>query len=481
MAPLASAPAPRYPGLAPSYVMLDLETTGATGTTDRITEIGLVRIEGGQEVARFSSLVNPGMPVPPFIQRLTGITTDMVAAAPPFEDLASTLAALLKDAVLVAHNVRFDHGFLKNEFARLDIDLRVKTLCTVRLSRKLYPQYKSHGLDAIMQRHGLNTLARHRAMGDVEVVLAWLKEVETELGLDTLQAATNELLAGSSSIPSHLQTPIKNIPQTPGVYVFYGESPLPLYIGKSVNLRARVMSHFQADHKINKDMRIAQELTRIEWFETAGELGALLLESRMVKQLQPVHNQQLRRQNQLCTWELVPDPSTRPLLNLRTMAQLDATAQSHLYGPFRSKKQALDGLRTLAEEHNLCLQALGLESGKGKCFAHQIGKCRGVCCGQESPALHYARVQVALSQLKLARWPFAGKIALREMSTAGDRTDVHVFDQWCHLATARDDAELEEAKNRHHGDGLAFDLDTYKMLQKFLAKPQNRSSIVLLR
>jgi DNA polymerase-3 subunit epsilon len=480
MAPLATPPTKRFPGLAPSYVMLDLETTGATGTNDRITEIGLVRIEDGLEVARFSSLVNPGMPVPPFIERLTGISTNMVSKAPPFEDLASQLAALLKDAVLVAHNVRFDHGFLKNEFARLDIDLRVKTLCTVRLSRKLYPQYKSHGLDAIMQRHGLSTLARHRAMGDVEVVLAWLAQVEAQLGRDALQAAANELLAGSSSIPSHLQTPIKNIPQTPGVYVFYGDSPLPLYVGKSINLRTRVMSHFQSDHKISKDMRIVQELTRIEWIETAGELGALLLESRMVKDLQPVHNQQLRRQNQLCTWELVPDPGTKPLLNLRTLPQLDAAAQTHLYGPFRSKKQALDGLRTLAEEHVLCLQALGLESGKGKCFAHQIGKCRGVCCGQESHALHYARVQVALSQFKLARWPFAGKIAVREVSAMHDRTDVHVFDQWCHLATAKDDAELEEAISRHHGQGLAFDLDTYKMLQKFLAKPQNRSSIVMI-
>ncbi|MBV5332581.1 3'-5' exonuclease, partial [bacterium] len=153
--------------MLPCYVMLDLETTGGNPVQDRITEIAAVRVENGLEVARWSTLVNPGTSISPFIQKLTGITDEMVAQAPGFDEVAKPLLALLKDAVLVAHNVRFDHGFLLNEFARLETPLRVKTLCTVRLSRLLYPQFKSHGLDAIMQRHGLTTVARHRAMGDV--------------------------------------------------------------------------------------------------------------------------------------------------------------------------------------------------------------------------------------------------------------------------------------------------------------------------
>ena len=155
--------------------MLDLETTGGDAVHDHITEIAAVRVEGGIETARWSTLVNPGMRIPPFIESLTGITDAMVADAPPFAEAVQPLLAILGDAVLVVHNVRFDHGFLHHEMARLDIPLKVQTLCIVRLSRKLYPQHKGHGLDAIMQRHGLRTVARHRAMGDVDVVLQWLK------------------------------------------------------------------------------------------------------------------------------------------------------------------------------------------------------------------------------------------------------------------------------------------------------------------
>ena len=473
-----------HPALHDCYVLLDLETTGATAHHDRITEVALVRVEHGKEVARWSSLVNPGLPIPPFIERLTGINNRMVADAPPFEEIAPQVQAFLSDAVLVAHNVRFDHGFLKNEFARLEIDLRVKTLCTVRLSRKLYPQYKSHGLDAIMQRHALSTTSRHRAMGDVEVVLAWLQQAQQELGLDAVTQAAQELLNGSNSIPSKLQTSVHSLPTGPGVYIFYGQTPLPLYVGKSVNIRTRVMSHFQADHKIGKDMRIAQELERIETIETAGELGALLLESRLVKRMQPVYNQQLRRQNVLCAWKMASSPLEKPLVTLVNLQELLASDLQLLYGPYRSKKQALDALRTLASEHRLCPQALGLESGKGRCFAQQIGQCNGVCCGQERPELHAARLQAALVKQRLETWPFGGPVAVREQQPDQERCDLHVFDQWCHVTTVQTEEHwlaFEESRLAgRQSPALSFDLDTYKLLQKFLQKPQVRAHLMHL-
>ena len=274
--------------MLPCYVMLDLETTGGNAVHDRITEIAAVRVEDGVEVERWSTLVNPGVRIPPFIQNLTGITDAMVEDAPSFEAVAGKLLAMLDGAVFVAHNVRFDHGFVVNELQRLDKRLKAKTLCTVRLSRKLYPQHKSHGLDAIMQRHGLHTIARHRAMGDVDMVLAWLNQARDELGADAVRREAEALLQGSASVPPLLETSIYDIPDTPGVYLFFGEGPLPLYIGKSVNLRARVMSHFQAATKVAREMRILTEIRRVEWRETAGELGALLLESRLVKDMQPV-------------------------------------------------------------------------------------------------------------------------------------------------------------------------------------------------
>ena len=461
--------------MLPCYVVLDLETTGANPVHDRVTEIAAVRMEQGREVARWSTLVNPGISIPPFIQNLTGIDNAMVADAPRFEEVAPRLLELLAGAVLVAHNVRFDHGFLKNEFERARIDLRVKVLCTVLLSRKLYPQHRSHGLDAIMQRHGLHTQERHRAMGDVEMVLAWLQQATQEFGIDTLQARASELLASASSVPSQLETPIKSIPDTPGVYLFYGEGPLPLYIGKSVKLRSRVMSHFQADHSaakemgIAQEMRIAQEIRSVQWRETAGELGAWLLESRLVKQMQPVYNRQLRRQNSLCAWRLSAEPTARPLLTLVSTDDMDPRRFDSLYGLYRSKRQALEVLRSLAAEHALCPQALGLESGKGRCFAQQIGKCKGLCCGLETPEHHHLRLQLALAAHRLKAWPFPGKVGLREHDARTDRTDIHVFEHWCHLATVHDEAELEQALQTSRA--LAFDLDSYRMLVKRLLAP----------
>jgi len=464
--------------MLPCYVLLDLETTGGNALQDRITEIAAVRFEAGLEVARWSTLVNPGTRISYFIEQLTGISNVMVADAPRFDEVGGRLLKLLDGAVLVAHNVRFDHGFLLGEFARMHVSLRVKTLCTVRLSRLLYPQVKGHGLDAIMQRHGISTAARHRAMGDVEVMQLWLTQVHQQFGIEQLRIHAQALLQGSAALPPQLDTNISDIPETAGVYIFYGEGTLPLYVGKSVKLRSRVMSHFQAASREPREMRIAQEIRRIEWIETAGELGALLLEARLVKQQQPIHNRQLRRASTLSAWRLDANPHSRPLLTLVRGSELNPEQFGNLYGPYRSKNQAQSHLRELADTHGLCLQALGLESGKGRCFAHQIGHCKGVCCGEEAPERHHLRLQMALVADKLRVWPFAGRVGLREHHALSGRTDIHVFDQWCHLATVHSDAELAEVL-QSRPDALAFDLDTYKLAVKHLLPP-GRAGVSLI-
>jgi DNA polymerase-3 subunit epsilon len=293
----------------------------------------------------------------------------------------------------------------------------------------------------------------------------WLALVHTELGIDCVRQHAHSLLQGSAALPPQLDTNVADIPEGPGVYVFYGESPLPLYVGKSVKLRSRVMSHFQAASRNAREMRIAQEIRRIEWVETAGELGALLLEARLVKEKQPIHNRQLRRENNLCAWRLEANPNSRPLLTLVRGDDLAPAQFGSLYGPFRSKNQAQSHLRELAEAQGLCLQALGLESGKGRCFAHQIGHCKGVCCGEEAPERHHLRLQMALVSHKLQVWPFAGKVGLREHNARTGRTDIHLFDQWCHLATVHSDDELHDAL-QSRSSPLAFDLDSYRLALK---------------
>ena len=464
--------------MLPCYVLLDLETTGGNAVRDRITEIAAVRIEHGVEVARWSTLVNPGVHISGFIEQLTGISNALVADAPTFDEVGHQLLKLLEGAVLVAHNVRFDHGFLQNELARMDVTLRTKTLCTVRLSRLLYPGVKGHGLDAIMQRHGIATESRHRAMGDVQVMQTWLAQVFTQFGPEHVRQQAQVLLQGSATLPPQLDTNVADIPEGLGVYLFYGESTLPLYVGKSVKLRSRVMSHFQASSREPREMRMAQEIRRIEWVEPVGELGALLLAARLVKQHQPLHNRQLRRESNLCAWRLDANPNARPLLTLVRGAELSPQQFGNLYGPFRSKNQALSHLRELADQHGLCLQALGLESGKGRCFAHQIGHCKGVCCGEEAPERHHLRLQMALVADKLRVWPFAGPVGLREHNPHTGQADIHIFDQWCHLATVRSDEELAEALQARPSV-LAFDLDSYRLALKYLTPPGKSGTSVV--
>jgi DNA polymerase-3 subunit epsilon len=321
----------------------------------------------------------------------------MVKDAPPFAEVAHTLYGYIDGAILAAHNVRFDHGFLKSEFKRLDAVLRQKVMCTVKLSRRLYPEHRGHGLDAIMQRHGLSTGARHRAMGDVELVVAYLDLARRELGEARVLEAVASLAKGPN-LPAGVDAAfLDEMPDSPGVYLFYGENDLPLYIGKSVTMRSRVMSHFSGDHASSRAMRIGQEVRRVEWMEAAGELGALLLESRLIKENQLVHNKLLRAPSNLFSLSLSGGLNNASLVNIVDKDEIQPEVFEYLYGFFRSRKAAAEMLRRLAKEHGLCPRMFGIESGKGACFAHQLGCCNGVCAGKENPELHYLRLKQALT------------------------------------------------------------------------------------
>lgn len=458
-------------------VFLDLETTGATATHDRITEVGLIEVDCGRFVREWSTLVNPGMSIPPGIQALTGISNDMVALAPRFEEIARELYEAIDGRVLIAHNARFDYGFLKNEFRRLGKTFTAPVLCTVKLSRKLFPQHTRHNLDSLMSRHGIHCDARHRALGDARVLWELAQQWRQDPGEETVLAATEKLLK-TTTVPAGLaDNAFDHIPEGPGVYLFYGEKDVPLYVGKSINLRTRVMSHFSGDHRVSKDMRIAAEVKRIDWIETAGELGALIEEARLVKKLSPVHNRQLRRASELCAWHWQADrhDSAPELVSAR---DLTGNEIRDLYGLFRSRRTAIEALREIALEHQLCHGLLGLEKRKGPCFAFQIKRCRGACAGQETAQQHALRLAAALAGLRVRAWPFPGRIGIRETSPGGERCDLHVLDQWCHLGTVGSEEELRDLQEG--SPRPLFDLDTYKILTRYLLNGKHRPQIVPL-
>jgi DNA polymerase-3 subunit epsilon len=441
-------------------VFVDLETTGATATADRITEIGIVEVsESG--VSEWSSLVNPQTSISPFIERLTGISNAMVAEAPTFAELAEEVMVRLEGRLFVAHNARFDYGFLKNEFKRVGRDFRATVLCTVKLSRKLYPQHHRHNLDSLIERHRLPVDGRHRALGDARVLWHFWQTLGREHPSERIEAAVGQLTA-RPSLPSQLDPGlVDDLPEGPGVYLFYGENDLPLYIGKSATLKKRVLQHFGADHRSAKEMALSLQVRRIDWIETAGELGALLQESALVKKLKPAHNQRLRGGRELWCWRLSPDEAGVQRPQLIAAADAAVGENDDLFGLFASRRKAEEALRALAEEHRLCPCLLGLEKRKPgqPCFSHQLKQCRGACVGKEPAAAHNGRLLAALARLKLATWPYAGPMGVREGEA------VHVVDRWRYLGSAHGEDEVWALLE---GSRPEFDPDIYKVLRKAL-------------
>ncbi len=465
--------------LAPKIAFVDVETTGANPVVDRITEIAILRVENGELVERWSSLVNPGRSIPPNIQSLVGISDEMVADAPAFAELADGVRALFADCIFVAHNARFDYGFIKNEFSRIGEAFDAPVLCTVKLSRALFPQHHRHGLDALIERHGLVCTARHRALGDTEALYQFAGLIAGQFGRDVLDPAIVKAMRAPSRPAGLPEGVLEGVPEGPGVYLFYGENALPIYIGKSVSLRSRVMSHFASDHRSGKEAKLTQQVRRVEWLPTAGELGALLLEARLVKEQKPTENRRLRETDAVFGLRYDPARKRGPVLVREPLNGADPAAWEAVYGAFRTKKEADNALREFAILYKLCPRRIGIEPwSDGACLAHQMKRCAGVCAGKEGQAAHDERLLKVLESLRLRRWPWSGPVAIREYHAETGRSAVHVVDQWCLLGSVEDEAELgcllEALPARR------FELDTYRILQRWLETPTGRGAVTPL-
>jgi DNA polymerase-3 subunit epsilon len=443
---------------------VDLETTGGDARHHRIIEVGIVELDTDGRAREWSTLVNPGCGIPAGIEAFTGITNEMVADAPPFACVVDEVAERLAGKLFVAHNARFDYGFLRQEFQRLDRRLRAQVLCTVKLSRHLSPQEPRHNLDAVMERHGLATSARHRALGDARVLYDLWRVLRATRPAVELESAV-ALLTQRAVLPPQLPPELADdLPEGPGVYRFYGEDGAVLYIGKGKSIRSRVLGHFAAASGGGKDAKLARLVRRVEWTETAGDLGALLLESRLVKSERPVFNRRLRAADNLYAIELSAESGwlTAGIASLESMPH----AGAERYGLFRKRPDAERALKEIMQRHQLCAKRLRRESGDGSCFGYQLGRCRGACVGLESAEHHNLRLQLALAALRIADWPFEGVIAVTERDAKGNAT-AHLFDHWSYLGSADDD---EAARWLVRGKERRFDPDIYRVLRNYLAR-----------
>lgn len=272
---------------------VDLETTGGAVAEHRITEIGVVQV-GPSGVSRWSTLVNPRQAIPPFIQSLTGITDDMVRDAPAFDSLAAELFERLDGSLFVAHNANFDRSFLRAEFQRSGFAFNPDVLCTVKLSRALWPHEKRHGLDALIERHALAPLARHRALADADLLWQFWHRLHALWPLATLRAQIERTVRRYRIAGDITEDSIDAAPAGHGVYAFFDAADVPLYVGRSVRLRQRVRAHLTGERRSAREARIAEQVARLQWQATGGEVGALLTEAKWLGALRPVHNRQPR-------------------------------------------------------------------------------------------------------------------------------------------------------------------------------------------
>ena len=446
-------------------VFVDLETTGGVACRDRITEIAIVRCRNGEEVKRFTALINPEQALTPFIRKLTGLTDALLREEPVFAQLAGTILKELSQAVFVAHNSRFDYGFLKQEFARVGIHWQAQNLCTVKLSRNLYPEHRKHGLDQIIERHQIVCEQRHRAMGDALATFKFFQSACEEHGKAKVMAEVERLLLRPSLPPNLATDELDGIPSSPGIYKFLNENGQCLFMGHGRNLFQAITGRFQS----GKGPDWSEDIYDIDYQLCAGEFSAQLDFLRGLQQEHPVHQHQ--RSSSFCSIYLEPDPSG--YLQPKLVCEISPDQVSQHYGLFQSNSEAIKALRGLAKAHLLSIEMASLE------LPAQITQKP-----KPTPDLFNTQLQAALAGLKLKTWPWPGPVAIGEKERFTGIEQVHLFEHWCYLGTlsAAGEAEIEPEQWQQlylqNRASFCFDKSIYQLLKKQLLAEESSLQVI---
>jgi len=377
------------------YAIVDIETTGGHASANAITEVAIFVYDGLQVVQEYHTLVNPRMPIPYYVQSLTGITDEMVAEAPGFEELAESIYGLLHDKIFVAHNVNFDYSFLQHQLAGQGYELKCKKLCTVRLGRKIIPGLPSYSLGNLCRSLQIPVLQRHRAAGDAA---ATVRLFEMLLQRDTEQAIAGALKVGSKEqfLPPNLPPEqVKQLPANPGVYYFHDQKGKVVYVGKARNLRKRVNSHFTGNNAGHKRQEFLRNIYSISYEITGTELMAEILESVEIKRLWPVYNYAQKHVEFNYGFYTFEDQDG--YLRLAIEKRRKYSSPLHVF------KLLVEGhqlLRNLIRKFDLCPRLCFLQKGSGACLPLQEHTCHGACEKKEPATLYNNRVQEAIDWLQ---------------------------------------------------------------------------------
>lgn len=402
------------------YAILDIETTGGSPKTEKITEIAVFFHDGNHITDEWATLINPEKPIPPFITGLTGIDNTMVANAPRFCEIAKELVVRTEGHIIVGHNVRFDYGFIKSEFSRLGYDFQRDTICTIQQSKKIIPGHPSYSLGKLCASLGIKITDRHRAAGDALATVRLFELLRQRSGINgdsagSLLPSANKYknLNGNLSVED-----IEALPDKTGTYYFYDENKTLLYIGKSKSIKKRVLSHLGNDSG-KRAMEMRERIASISYELTGSELVALLRESAEIKQNKPLYNRAQRRS--LSHWGLYTgeDEYGYATLKLERIAALPDKPVT----TFNNKKEAREHLTRLVEKHWLCQKLCGLYSTDGACFHYGIRQCNGACIQKEPVKIYNLRVQALLSGYLVDR---GNMLIIDEGRDAGERSVVRV-------------------------------------------------------
>jgi DNA polymerase-3 subunit epsilon len=392
------------------YAVLDIETTGLSPAREKITEIAIFLHDGKSIVDEWTTLLHPEKKIPYRITQMTGINNQMVKDAPRFYEVAKKIVELTEGAVLVGHNIRFDYGFLRHEFLQLGFDFQRKTLDTVKLSRKLIPGRPSYSLGKLCRSLGIDNPARHRAAGDA---LATVKLFELLLSIEP----DLEAISQKKNANDYVRALVEGLPEKTGVYYFYDKSGELIYVGKSVNIRERVLSHLH-NNLDRKELEMKQQIHEVRYSITGSELVALLLESAEIKKHQPLFNRAQRRT--LFNYGLYRFVDDSGYVNLKVSRIIDALQPLYTYG---SAREGREHLQQLCDKFRLCPKLTGLEQTGGACFQYKIHRCNGACIGEERPDDYNARVESALENYHFEKQDF---ILVDEGRHAGEKSLVMV-------------------------------------------------------
>lgn len=382
------------------YVIVDIETTGGSPKASKITEIAMYKHDGTQFIDEFVTLVNPGMKIPEFIVRLTGISDAMVEDAPQFYEIAKKIVEFSEGCIFVAHNVGFDYGIIRHEFKSLGFDYRRTHLCTVRASRFILPGHESYSLGKLTRALGIELKGRHRAGGDAHAT-ALLFQMLFAKSQKNLMTFLQEDLNPQVLHPNLDLNDLEEIPNKTGIYKFFDDANRLIYIGKSKHIRKRIDQHLR-NTKTKKGIEMMSEICRIEFELTGSELIALLYESNLIKKHKPIYNRTLRKN--LFPYGLYSFTDANGYIHLhidKTAKKLDVP-----YTTFSSKADAVNYLSHFCESMGLCQKLCGLYQTQSSCFGYEIKQCKGACIQEESAESYNARVLSFIENLSFDQQNF---------------------------------------------------------------------------